>query len=240
MTQNLRTKRGSSIFGDLTWIIVFCVCAMLLFFFLYKPLVDDLRGKTNPGIGGFSDQQLPVYSDAQYVALGLREIRPEAGTEGKPRATVSQLITALVETRHEKGGDTAFDKALEASSYDETLEKQFGKGSSFWTGSSYQLADGTQIKERQAIAIIINDGGTWVSETCREFTPEGKQQAGRGTLCNYFMLRMINGVAVVDPDTGMKIPLFPNTVVEAGSLHIPTASGPATMYVFVQRRSTKP
>ncbi len=238
MTQNLRTKRGSSIFGDLTWIIVFCVCAMLLFFFLYKPLVDDLKGKTNPGIGGFSEQQLPVYSDAQYVALGLREIRPEAGTDGTSRATVSQLITALIQTRHEKDSDTAFKKAIEDSEYDETLEKQFGKGSPFWTGSAYQLADGTKIKERQAIAVIINDGGTWLTETCQEFTFEGRRKAG--TLCSYFTLRMINGVAVTDPDTGMKIPLFPNSVVEAGSLYIPTASGPATMYVFVERRSTKP
>lgn len=252
-TKGLRERKGFTIFADLIWILVFCLCAILIFFFLYKPLVDDMiQEKAKKTIAGL--EILPVYSDTQYVALGLSMRRAQAGASGQSRTTFAGIIESLAGARKTTTSTSQFDTVIERSGYVQTLNTVFGQGSPFWTESAYQRSDGTRVRERQRVAVIIYHQGAWLSSTCQEYTAT----AGLVTntrLCNRFSSNVIvsnapqtasgntvwgaYGQTVTDPDTGITIPVFTNTIVETGSIHIPSTNGPATLFVFIAREEEK-
>jgi hypothetical protein len=231
------SRRGITAIGDFTFIIVFCVVAFIIFFVLFKPMIDELEDKPLQRI---EMGVLPVYSDAQYVALGLRERRAVAGSSGQTGTTFASIVQSIGQARVEMNKDSAFEEYLEGSGYDETLESVFGKGSLFWSGGEYYLVDETRVRQRKRVMVILRQEGLWIKQTCREFTAEKGLVTGilSTNSCNRFDGdgKDIYLGKVIDPDTQIEIPdWFGSQKSETGIVYIPSASGPVTVYLFIMK-----
>lgn len=249
--RSVRTRKGFTILGDLVAILVFCLCALILFAFLYKPLVDKMIDeKTNQPINRLG--LLPVYSDAQYVAIGLAQTTPERGSGGVQASTFGGVVRRIAESRTTLSDEGSVDAFIEASGYDETLDRVFASNSPFWNASAYRR-DGAIVRERESVTVIIHHESLWLGKTCREYVRnEGFVDAG-GT-CERFRnggigmtleerialgsgpweAQQYSGATERDPDTGILVPVL-GTVVEPGSVHVPSGNGAATLFVFIKR-----
>lgn len=251
-----RSRQGFTILGDLIAILVFCLCALILFAFLYKPLVDKMIDeKATQPINSL--EILPVYSDAQYVAIGLAQTRPESGSGGAQSATFSGVVRRIAESRSTLTSERDVASFIAASGYDETLERTFGTDSPFWEESAYYRADGTLVRERERVIVVLYHEGAWLVATCREFV-RGEGLVNRGNGCELMRsggigmtleernalgvggweAQQYSGSTKRDPDTDIRIPTF-GSVIEPGSVHVPSSNGAATLFVFIEREERK-
>lgn len=233
-----RKRRGLGVLSDLTWLLVFVVLVMLLYFLGFYPLAKkNLENTVQPKriVNNIEQDGLTnVRSDAQFTALALLEQQASPGTSGERAVTFGDAATTVlreVEARRARidlsqinaagpGGIPAnpermafanFDSFVDESSYAATLDAIFAPDGPYWNEPmQYQSAAGVLA----GVAVVLFVDGERLDETCREYAHETDYAA---PVC----------------ELSKKESWVANEYSDAGYVHLPLESTTGTVYVYM-------
>ncbi len=236
-------RRALSALGDLVWVMVFIISAVFCYAFLYAGIKERYNDVLT------SDDNQLLAGNAQYIANSLLNYKSIPGKTESSQGTfgnsVSSLATSYRSAKALTDGETPlvgeagniietnielikFPETVDGSSYKSTLDTLFGEDSQFWK----KQPDNQKV---ESVIISIRETGseTPIRETCIQYMRPGVEQddACDPSIASVYFKALLMGA-------------FPNSVpiyisinkgysAEYGRVHVPTASGSASLLVTV-------